>query len=65
MTVSVLIPPANVVYLSGITSFDGMPVQAFREHEWNATRFGVLGRIRNASFERDTPSTWAASASAS
>ena len=28
------------------------PVQAFREHEWNATRFGVLGRIRNASFER-------------
>ena len=29
------------------------PVETFKGHEWNATRFSVLGRIRNISLERE------------
>jgi len=47
---------ARVGHLYGGVEFDaedvGDPVQQFNVHEWNATRFRVLGRIRNISLRR-------------
>jgi glycosyltransferase involved in cell wall biosynthesis len=47
---------ARVGHLYHSVEFDasnvGEKVEQFREHEWNATRFSVLGRIRNLSMRR-------------
>jgi LPS sulfotransferase NodH/tetratricopeptide (TPR) repeat protein/SAM-dependent methyltransferase len=47
---------ARVGHLYAAVDFDGSdvpyPVEQYSEHEWNATRFKVLGHIRNASPRR-------------
>jgi glycosyltransferase involved in cell wall biosynthesis len=47
---------ARVGHLYHSVEFDasnvGEKVEQYREHEWNATRFSVLGRIRNHSMRR-------------
>jgi len=47
---------ARVGHLYAAVEFDAADVasrvEEFREHEWNATRFRVLGEIRNASLQR-------------
>ncbi len=47
---------ARVGHLYAAVEFDAADVasrvEEFREHEWNATRFRVLGQIRNASLQR-------------
>ena len=47
---------ARVGHLYAAVDFDASDVadrvEQFREHEWNATRFKVLGQIRNASLRR-------------
>ena len=47
---------ARVGHLYAAVEFDATDVadrvEQFREHEWNATRFRVLGRIRNVSMRR-------------
>jgi glycosyltransferase involved in cell wall biosynthesis/GR25 family glycosyltransferase involved in LPS biosynthesis len=47
---------AKVGHLYHSVEFDASnvteKVEQFREHEWNATRFSVLGRIRNLSMRR-------------
>ncbi len=54
------IPPANVVYLSGITSFDGLPVQAFRDQILEPLfkaldERGLTDKVRIITYSADFP----------